>query len=252
MAADPSAPQRNSKAHSRVHYWFQRNAHRLLAADIACVTILFFMYLFTSTFQVLTREVSIAVQLAAIVPAAFISLSVVWRGAVPLIVCVLGIVLMHNAVVLPDYEPETVEVTIDGRLYTRTLYTPTSVDVGSSMNFLLGLGMVAFSIIIAYRPAVLFTRNRPQSLESEWSRYPVWQDNSLLAGGMLEPSVSVKSLLTEQDRYLLWRYEYVLANIHGTPHLVSPSGRVPVGSVILKDRESGMVLGKARYNSFFV
>lgn len=251
MAAGSSAPQR-SRLHGRTYYWFQRNAHRLLAADIACIMLLFFMYLFTSTFQVFTQEVAIGVKLAAIAPAAFIALSVVWRGVVPLIICVLGIVLMHNAVILPYSEPQPGEVVIEGRLYTWTLYTPTSVNVGSNMNFLLGLGMVAFSIIIAYRPSILFTRNRPESLESEWSKYPVWQDNALLADGWMEPSVSVKNLMTDQDRYLLWRYEYVLANIHGTPHLVRPSGLVPIGSTILRDRESGRVFGKARYTGFFM
>lgn len=252
MAADRSAPQRNSKLRDRAYYWFQRNALRLLAADIACITILFFMYLFTSTFQVLTTEIATAIQLIALVPAGIIALSVVWRGAVPLIICVLGIVLVHNAVIFPSYETESREIITDGSLYSQTPQTPTSVDVGSGMNLLLGMGMVAFSIITAYRPSILFTKNRPQSLESEWSKYPVWHDNTLLAGGMQEPSVPVKSLLTEKDRCLLWRYEYILAYIHGRPHMVRPCGRVPAGSVILKDRESGTVLGKARYNGFFV
>lgn len=251
MAAGSSAPPR-SRLHCRTYYWLQRNAHRLLAADIACIMLLFFMYLFTSTFQVFTQEVTIGVQLAAIAPAAFIALSVVWRGMVPLIICVLGIVLMHNAVILPYYEPQPGEVMIEDRLYTWTLYTPTSVNVGSNMNFLLGLGMVTFCIIIAYRPSILFTRNRPESLESEWSKYPVWQDSALLGNDRMKPSVSVKSLMTDQDRYLLWRYEYVLANIHGTPHLVRPSSLVPIGSAILRDRESGRVLGKARYTGFFI
>ena len=121
------------------------------------------------------------------------------------------------------------------------------------MNFFLGLGMVAFSIIIAYRPSILFARNRPESLEDEWSKYPVWHDNALLADGRQEPSVPVKSLMTDQDRYLLWRYEYVLADIYGTPHLVRPEGLVPKDSTrIFRDRDTGRVMGKARYSGFFM
>jgi hypothetical protein len=113
--------------------------------------------------------------------------------------------------------------------------------------------MVGFSIIIAYRPSLLFTRNRPASLDSEWLKYPLWQDNVLLADGRMEPSVPVKSLMNEQERYLLWRYEYILANIYGTPHLVRPEGFVPKHSTnIYRDEESGRIIGKARYTGYFM
>ncbi len=255
MEAGSSAPQHNSKLHGRAYFWFQRNAHRLLAIDIVCIMLLFFMHLFVSTFHVIAQDIAIALQLAAVAPAVFIALSIAWRGVVPLVICALGIVLMHSSVMLPYYEPETIEYTIEGiedRVFTWTYYTPMSVSVGSNMNFFLGLGMVAFSMIIVYRPSVVFTKNRPESLENEWSKYPVWQDNALLADGRMEPSVSVKSLMTNEDGYLLWRYEYVLANIYGTLHLVKPISLVPVGSTVLKDRESGRVLGKARYSGFFM
>jgi hypothetical protein len=58
--------------------------------------------------------------------------------------------------------------------------------------------------------------------------------------------------MTDQDRCLLWRYEYVLASVHGAPHLVSPQGMVPKGSSVLRDKESGRVMGKARYNGYFM
>ena len=253
MAAGHSASQR-SRFHGRTYFWFQRNRHRLLAADIVCIALLFFMHLFTSTFQVFTQDVAIVFQLAAIAPAAFIALSVVWKGMVPLIICFLGIVLMHNSVILPYFEPEPIEYTIPGidRVFTWTYYTPESVDVGSSMNFFLGFGMAAFSIIIAYRPSMLFTKNRPESLDDEWSKYPMWQDNTLLAGGSTERSVPVKSLMTDQDRYLLWRYEYVLTVVNGTPHLVRPNGMVPADSAIVRDRESGRVIGRPRYTGYFM
>jgi hypothetical protein len=251
MAAGSSSSAQRSRLHGRAYFWFQRNGHRLLAANIACIMLLFFMHLFTSTIKVFTPEVALAFQLAAIAPAAFIALSVVWKGVVPLIICVLGIVLMHNSVILPYYQPEPGEIMMEGRLLTWTYYTPMSVSVGSSMNFFLGLGMVAFSIIIAYRPSILFTRNRPESLDDEWSKYPLWQDNVLLADGSTERSVPVRSLMNDQDRYLLWRYEYVLTVVYGTPHLVRPVGLVPAGSAIVRDRDSGRVLGKPRYSGFF-
>jgi hypothetical protein len=244
MAGGFSAPQRKSKAHGRAYFWFQKNEQRLLVADIICITLLFFLHLFTSTFQVFTQEIVSAVQIAATVLVAFITLSVVWRGMVPLIICILGIGMMYDSVLLPYYAtPQPGQIN----------FGEMAVSVAANMHFLLGASMVAFSVIIAYRPSLLFTKNRPESLDSEWSKYPVWNDNTILANNLTERSVPVKSFMTDQDRYLLWRYEYVLADIYGTPHLVRPDGLVPKDSTrIFRDKDSGQVMGKARYTGFFV
>jgi hypothetical protein len=253
MAAGSSAPQRSRKVHGGAYLWFQRNEQRLLVVDIVCIILLFFMHLFTSTFQVFTQEIETAVQIAAVVLVSFIALSVVLKGVVPLIICILGITLMYSAVILPYYEPQPNEATVGETRFTYTLFTRMPVNVAANMHFFLGVAMVALSMIIAYRPSLLFTRNRPESLDTEWSKYPMWQDNTLLADGLTEHSVPVKSLMTDQDRYLLWRYEYILADIYGTPHLVRPNGLVPKDSTrIFRDKDSGRVIGKARYTGFFM
>ena len=253
-AGSSSAPQRRRKAHSKAYLWFQKNEQRLLVTDIVCITLLFFMHLFTSTFHIFAQEVIDAVQIVAIVLVVFIALSIVWKGMLPLIICILGIAMMYDSVLLPYYAtPQPGEIDLGGTKFTWTLNTPMAVSVAANMHFLLGASMVAFSIIIAYRPSLLFTRNRPQSLDSEWSKYPVWYDNTLLANNLTERSIPVKNLMTDQDRYLLWRYEYVLADIYGTPHLVKPDGLVPKDSTrIFRDADSGRVIGKARYTGFFM
>ena len=254
MAAGDSAPQRSRKGHGKGYLWFQRNEQRLLAIDVVCVVLLFFVHLSTSTFQVFTREIVNAVQIAATVLVAFIVLSVVWKGVVPLIICILGIVLMYYSVILPYYsDPELGDVNVGGTKFTYPLFTPAIAGTAANTHFFLGVSTVALSIIIGYRPSLLFTRNRPESLDLEWSKYPMWYDNTLLAEGHMERSVPVKSLMTDQDRCLLWRYEYVLADIYGAPHLVKPYGLVPKDSTrVFRDKDSGRMIGKARYTGFFM
>jgi hypothetical protein len=244
----------SKKAIDRAYLWFQRNESKLLATDIICIVVLFFLHLFPSTFQFFIQENLNAIQITAIVLVSPIALSVVWKGVVPIVICVLGIVLIHNSLILPYYaQPEPGEASFGEVKFTWTLYTPTAVSMGASMNFFLGLSMVIFSIIIAYRPTLLFTKNRPDSVDSEWLKYPLWHDNTLLADGRTEHSVPIKMLMTDQERYVLWRYEYILANIYGTPHLVRPEGYVPKYSTsIYRDRESGRIIGKARYKGFFI
>ena len=252
----PFRPNRriSNKATDRAYLWFQRNESKLLATDIVCIIVLFFLHLFPSTFQFFIQENLNAIQIAAIVLVSPIALSVVWKGVVPIVICVLGIVLIHNSLILPYYaQPEPGEASFGEVKFTWTLYTPTAVSMAASMNFFLGVSTVIFSIIIAYRPSLLFTRNRPDSVDSDWLKYPLWHDNTLLADGRTEYSVPIKMLMTDQERYVLWRYEYILASIYGTPHLVRPEGYVPKYSTsIYRDRESGRIIGKARYNGFFV
>lgn len=254
MAAGSTAPQRSAKAHGKAYLWLQRNEVKLLAVSIVCMALLFFLQLFTSTFQVFTREVVNAVHLAATVLVVFIVLSVVAKGVLPLIICILGIVLMYYSVLLPYYsDPELGDSSPRGTKFTYPLFTPSLAGTSANMHFFLGVSTVSLGMIIGYRPSLLFTRSRPESLDSEWSKYQVWHDNTLLAQGGMEPSVPVKSLMTDQERYLLWRYEYVLADIYGTPHLVKPNGLVPNDSTrVLRDKDSGQVIGKARYSGFFM
>jgi hypothetical protein len=253
MVAGSSAPQRNRKAHGRTYFWFQRNEQRLLAIDIVCLALLFFVHLFTSTFQVFQQEISIVVLTAAAALICFVTLSVAWKGVLPLVVCTLGVALVLYSVMLTYYpSPESSEANLGGTRFTYPLLTPT-FGTAANMHFFLGISMIVLGIIIAYRPSVLFARNRPEPLESEWSKYPVWYDNTLLAEGGEGRSVPVKNLMTEQDKYLLWRYEYILADIYGTPHLVRPDGLVPKDStLVFRDKSSGLVMGKARYSGFFM
>lgn len=242
------------KTRDKIQSWFVRNQARLLAIDVICVTLLFFSYLLTSTFQTLTGELLTGLHVASFVLASFIVFSVIWRGVVPTIICILGVVLIVNSIMLPSLEATLPnEVNFGGKRYLYAPYTPEAAEIAAMTHFFLGVAMVGFSLILAYRPALLFARNRPISLDAEWAKYPVWHDNTLLADGRSEPSVPIKSLITDQDRYLLWRYEYVLANIYGTNHLVRPEGHVPKDSTaVLRDEASGMIIGKARYTGFFV
>lgn len=255
MAEGYSAPQRSSKAHGKVYRWFRKNEQRLLAIGIICIFVLFFIQLFSTTIQVSSKQIVNAVQILAIVLVAIIVLSVLSKGVVPLLLCLVGVVLICYSVMLP-YNSDLAmggDQNPGGAKFTYPHFTPSIAGTSSNMHFFLGVSAVALSMIFGYRPSLMFTRRRPEPLDSEWSRYPIWHDNTLLAEGHAERSVSIKSLLTDQERYLLWRYDYVLADIYGTPHLVRPSGRVPKDSTrIFRDRHSGGVIGKARYGGYFM
>jgi hypothetical protein len=58
--------------------------------------------------------------------------------------------------------------------------------------------------------------------------------------------------MTAEENYLVWRYEYILADVYDTPHLVKPDSYLPKSSKIFRDKESGKMIGKAKYIGYFV
>ena len=231
--------------------WLRRHEQTLLIVDAVIVALLFLMHIFTTTVTAFSQQASEFVNILAIALASLIFATLVWKGLVPAVICALGIVLMHNAIILPYYPPsDPVFPDFMSKDYSRSSAV-VSAQVASTMHFFLGLGMIGMSMAIAYKPKILFARNRPGD-DPEWSKYPLWHDNVKLVGGHSEPSVPAQTLMEDRDRYLMWRYEYVLASIYGSLHLVRPTGLVPKkNTVFVRDKDSGLLVGKARYSGYF-
>lgn len=246
--------QAGRAAFSGARAWFRRHEQTLLIINGVNIALLFMLYFFSAATHASTYAAAGFVSAFAAVLAAFIFATVVWKGLVPAIMCMLGIVLVHNAIILPYYPP-SVPAFPEVGVSSPSAAEPSaevSAMVATGMHFFLGLGMVGFAMIIAYRPGFLFARNRPPPAEDQWARYPVWYDNVKLVGDHREPMVPAKSLMEDRDRYLAWRYEYVLAKIYGAPHLVRPLGLVPEKqTVFVRDDETGLLVGKVRHSGYF-
>jgi hypothetical protein len=239
---------------ARLLGWTERNQRRTLALSIMSLVVSLFGFLFTSTIQVIPADLKTAVNIVGLVSAIFIILSVATKGIVPVVISILGIVLIHNSIILPLYAtPEVGDPILRGQRVVGIFESTVTVQVAGAMHFLLGASMVVFARLIAYRPSTLFARNRPVSEEEEWSKYPRWHDNAVLADGRTERAVPIRNMMTDQDRHLLWRYEFILASIYGSLHLVRPDGMVPKDSTeLLRDKGTGRLYGKAKYGGFFV
>jgi hypothetical protein len=233
--------------------WLRRHEQTLLIVNAVNIALLFIMHVFTATVPAFSPPIIVLVNALAIALVSFIFVTVVWKGVVPAVICGLGIVLMHNSIILPYYpppDPVFPDFVLKASDYSRAS-AEVSAQVAATMHFLLGLGMVALSMTIAYRPGFLFAKNRPSD-DTEWSKYPIWHDNVKLVSGYSEPVVPARNLMEDRDRYLMWRYEYVLASIYGSLHLVRPDGLVPKKSTtFVRDRDSGLLVGKAKFSGFF-
>ncbi len=249
MAAGAPAHARGAIHAAKI--WMARHEIALLVASAAVLAFLFFFHMLGPADVPLSADL---VNVMAIALVGFLFAAIAWKGLVPAAICTLGVVLLHNAIILPYYPPGDdilPRLLLNERRGVGT--AEQAVGVAFTMHFLLGIGMVAMATVVAYAPKLMFARNRPEEKDSIWSKYPIWYDNVKLAGRYSEPLVPARSLMEEKDRYMLWRYEYVLASIYGTPHLVKPDGLVPEKSTeFFRDKESGLLMGMGKYDGYFV
>ena len=239
----------------RMYEWFYRNKSILLALNLVSILLLFIIHLSILPFQI--NPVSFAekvLQVINITLICIIALSLIWRGIVCIVIGILGLLLIYTGIFLPSYPFDVLDDSyLDGKNEKNNINIKQPIFVAAHGFFFLGMSMVGLSMIIAYRPDVLYVRNRPKPLETVWESYPIWyNDNIKLLGRKSEPTVDIKTLMTDEEVYLLWRYDYILADVYGTPHLVRTDSHIPKSSTIFRDKKSGKMIGKGKYIGYFV
>jgi hypothetical protein len=239
----------------RLYEWFYRNKSILLALNLISIMLLLVIHLSVLPFQINPTSIDEKViEIMSICLICIIALSLIWRGIVCIVIGILGLSLIYTGIFLPSYPVDILDDSYpDGENEKNIINIKQPLLVATQGFFFLGMSMVGLSMIIAYRPDVLYVRNRPKPLETIWESYPVWyNDNIKLLGRNSEHIVDIKSLMTDEEVYLLWRYDYILADVYGTPHLVKSDSHVPKSSTIFRDKKSGKMIGKGKYIGYFV
>ena len=230
--------------------WFERHRQTMLITNAVSVALLLMMHVYAAAMPTHSPQVGNAVSIAAIVLASIIMLGV--EGRRPCCDMRAGPgarAQFAHPPLLCAGQPRVSSFFFNNNVPMQPPSSAVAAFVAARMYFILGLFMVGLAMAIAFRPSILSTRNQPVPVDDLWSSYPVWRD-SILEGRQTEPSVPATSLMDERDRYLMWRYEYVLADIYGKPHLVRPDGLVPKRrTAFVRDSITGLLVGKARFNS---
>ncbi|MGA8911521.1 MAG: hypothetical protein WB443_01545, partial [Nitrososphaeraceae archaeon] len=72
--------------------------------SVISIILLFFLHLFTITIQISLNSIPAGIiQIITIILISLSSLSVIWRGLVPVVICGLGITLIYGGIVIPSY-----------------------------------------------------------------------------------------------------------------------------------------------------
>ena len=65
-----------------------------------------------------------------------------------------------------------------------------------------------------------------------------------------EALIDLPNLLNDKEKYLLWRYEFILVIIYGTTYKVPINSFVPESSSILREAKSHKIVGMSKYGYF--
>lgn len=175
-------------------------------------------------------------------------LSIVFKGIVPVAISCLGLVLLYGSIAMPSVATDSM-----GPFYYKASMGNLNFDSisrGSHGFFLLGISMVVFSIIIAYKPTILYIRNRPVPAEDLRTEYPKWDEKLQFAGTKTESLIRIPPLLSDTEKYLLWRYEFILVEIHGTVYQVPIYSFIPESSIILREPKSHKIMGYSKFGYY--
>ena len=226
------------------------NEGSLILPSICSFTILIVIYIFVSSNRIDVATPTFGfLSITSFVFCTLLSLIVITKGIVPIAINCLGIVLIYGSIVVPVLGQNML-----GTIYYKASIgnvTDASLHNGSLGFHFLGIFMFLMSVIIGYKPSILYTRNRPQSMETFWSKYPIWKKELMWVGIRNRPLINVASLMSEKERYLLWRYEYILASINESLFLVPINSFIPSDSVLVRERSSGKIMGVDKFIGYF-
>lgn len=232
--------------------WLRSNEVLLVAVSLLSVLLLLFVNvsvveIFGSITSIPASStipkfmIALTLALTAIIP-----LPIIHKGIVPIAIAGIGLPLISAGTVIPITTSSSLSMSEN----------PEEIVFIAEGYFLLGVSMMSFSFVSAYKPSLLYVKNRPEDAgDVNQEEFPLWDKmdggaNHVVSIGRFddEANVPLKDLMSEIEKYLIWRYSYVLVSIHGIRYLAIPNSYVPYSSIILRDK-NGRIIGKGKYSS---
>ena len=171
-------------------------------------------------------------------------LSMKKEGFGPLVTSILGCSIFILVILIPTNIPVTAE-TLDTMSFTtesiadRIAHMKEKREIMKEYGLYIGLGNLVISMMFAYRPTLLYVKNRtPDELP-----YPIWDGNKQTRTRFSPHLVPVRSLLNEKERWFIFKYKFILMSIESKIYLVRPNDNVPETAILLRSKSGQSPLG---------
>lgn len=228
----------------KIQVWFQhKNQFWLLLSILTfgAVLVLQVLFIFASQVNPSARQQS---EFLIVPVLALFVLSTFWRSLVHTFLSFTGAMITYGGVFLFHTVNATTQLVtpyVANRLgYGIKHMVTTSPNVVADRYFIVGVFALAFCLAIAIKP------NFFKPKDADDLPYPVWKHSKnfeTVQKSSLVRLISLSSLLTYEERYVVTRYKYIIVVINGRKYLVTPYEWIPEDSTVIRDEESNFIIG---------
>jgi len=169
--------------------------------------------------------------------------SIFWRGSIPTFLSLTGSLMTYTGMYYIQakyFGLQNLPPTIANRLgYGIISQSHFHIDQYAQLYFLSGIFFLTLCLVISFKPSFFRARG------TKYSPYPVWEskDSKLIANKNSVRLIPVSSLLNFAEQHIATTYKYITLMIDGVIYFVSPDDWVPQGSNIIRDKETGSLIG---------
>ncbi len=213
-------------------------------ANNLILTCVLFLFTYAGTRYESSQIVIILVESVLVLLSLWFILSMKKEGFGSLVTSILGCSIFVLVVMVPTNILVTAD-TLDPMSFTtesiedRIAHMKEKRAVMKEYGLYIGLGNLGMSLVLAYRPTLLYVKNRiPDELP-----YPIWDGNKQTITRFSPHLVPVRSLLNEKERWFIFKYKFILVSIESKVYLVRPDDNVPETAILLRSKSGQSPLG---------
>ena len=229
----------------KIQDWFnQKNYFWLIVSILTFSSILILQVIFNFAAQTNPKVREEVDFLVAPVLALF-AFRIFWRGLVQTFLCLAGGLTTYAGMFLfytRDFANQIATPFVANRLgYGIKSSVVVSPDQFAEKYFIVGIFALSFCLAMAIKPNFFKPKDSGDLLP-----YPIWRykkNFDMVEGLKGIRLIPLSSLLTFAEQHLDARFKYITVIMGGRKYLVSPYDWVPEGTVVVRDKESGSVLG---------
>lgn len=169
--------------------------------------------------------------------------SIFWRGSIPTFLSLTGSLMTYAGMyyIQAKYAGlQTISPIIESKLgYGKIVESFVHVNSYAQLYFLSGIFFLVLCLVIALKPSFFRAKG------AKYSPYPIWSsnDSKIISDKSFSRLIPVSSLLNFAEQHIATTYRYITLMIDGTIYFVSPDDWVPQESFIIRDKETGSLMG---------
>jgi len=169
--------------------------------------------------------------------------SIFWRGSIPTFLSLTGSLMTYAGMYYIQakyFDLQNLPPTIANRLgYGTISESHFHIDQYTQLYFLAGIFFLALCLVISLKPSFFRARG------ARYSPYPIWEskNSKITSSKKFSSLIPVSSLLNFAEQHIATTYKYITVMIDGITYFVSPDDWIPQESIIIRDKETGSLLG---------